>query len=91
MELRCRVLGLLGAIAIAVRLGLTNEQIANGVKKIKPIEHRLQMIDGANGITVIDDAFNSNPVGSKMALDVIKSFNGRKIIITPGMVELRKR
>lgn len=49
------------------------------------------MIDGANGITVIDDAFNSNPVGSKMALDVIKSFDGRKIIITPGMVELRKR
>ena len=85
------VQNILGAIAIAVRLGLTNEQIANGVKKIKPIEHRLQMIDGANGITVIDDAFNSNPVGSKMALDVIKSFDGRKIIITPGMVELRKR
>ena len=82
---------ILGCIAIAVHLGLTNEQIANGIAKIKPIEHRLQILPNKNGITVIDDAFNSNPVGSKMALDVLKSFEGRKIIITPGMVELRKR
>ena len=82
---------ILGCIAIAVHLGLTNEQISSGVAKIKPIEHRLQILPNTNGITVIDDAFNSNPVGSKMALDVIKGFEGRKIIITPGMVELRKR
>lgn len=85
------VQNILGAIAIATYLGLTNEEISNGVKNIKPVEHRLQILDGKNGITVIDDAFNSNPVGSKMALDVIKEFEGRKIIITPGMVELRKR
>ena len=33
---------------------------------------------------------NSNPIGSKAALDVIKQFEGRKIIVTPGMVELGK-
>lgn len=79
---------ILGAIAIASYLGLSNEQIARGVSKIEPIEHRLQIIPSANGSIVIDDAFNSNPVGSKAALDVLKSFDGRKIVITPGMVEL---
>lgn len=82
---------ILGAIAIAVFLGLSKEQIARGVAKIEAIEHRLQILPNANGSIVIDDAFNSNPVGSKMALDVLKSFEGRKIIITPGMVELGEK
>ena len=40
------------------------------------------------GVTVIDDAFNSNPSGAKAALRVLNGFEGRRIIITPGMVEL---
>ncbi len=80
---------ILGCITIAVHLGLTKEQIENGVSKIEPVEHRLQLIKNPNGTLVIDDAFNSNPAGAKMALDVLSSFkNRRKIIITPGMVEL---
>lgn len=82
------VMNILGCIAIAVRLGLTVEQIEAGVSKIEPVPHRLQILDGGNGTIVIDDAFNSNPVGSKMALDVLSKFKGRKIIVTPGMVEL---
>lgn len=82
------VQNIIGAIAIAEYLGLTKEQIVAGVSKIEPVEHRLQLIPSSNGTTVIDDAFNSNPAGSKAALDVISQFEGRKIIITPGMVEL---
>ncbi len=81
---------ILGCIAIAKSLGLTNEQIQAGIQKIEPVEHRLQLLPTNNGTTVIDDAFNSNPVGSRKALDVLKQFDGRKIIITPGMVELGK-
>lgn len=98
-EIRCvsKLLGehniqnILGAIAIAVFLGLSKEQIARGVSKIEPVEHRLQLLANPNGSIVIDDAFNSNPVGSKAALDVLKSFDGRKIVITPGMVELGEK
>ena len=79
---------ILGCIAIAVKLGLTKEQIEAGVKKIEPIPHRLQILNSGNGTIVIDDAFNSNPVGAKMAIDVLGKFKGRKIVITPGMVEL---
>lgn len=82
------VQNIIGCVAIADYLGLTKEQIQKGIEKIEPVEHRLQLIPSQNGTTIIDDAFNSNPVGSKMALDIIKQFEGRKIIITPGMVEL---
>ena len=41
---------------------------------------------------IIDDAFNSNPIGSKMALEVLSKMEGSmKIMITPGMVELGSR
>ena len=82
------VQNIIGWVAIAKYLGLSNQEIQKGIEKIEPVEHRLQLLPSSNGTTVIDYAFNSNPVGSKMALDVIKQFEGRKIIITPGMVEL---
>ena len=69
-------------------LGLTLEEIAQGVARCQPVEHRLQLLDGGAGITIIDDAFNANPVGAKAALRVLGGFPGRRIIITPGMVEL---
>ncbi|MDO4549354.1 MAG: UDP-N-acetylmuramoyl-tripeptide--D-alanyl-D-alanine ligase [Clostridia bacterium] len=72
---------------VARRLGLTLEEISHGIARVKPIEHRLQLLDGASGITIIDDAFNSNPVGAKAALDVLSQFDARRVIVTPGMVE----
>lgn len=82
------VQNILGCVAVALDLGLSLEQIKEGIAKIKPIEHRLQLIDSPNGIIIIDDAFNANPTGTKMALKVISSFKGKKIIVTPGLVEL---
>ena len=92
-ELRCRT-RLLGkhniqnialCAAVARKLGLSMEEIARGVRVVEPIEHRLQLIPGA--MTIIDDAFNSNPAGSQEALNVLSGFSGRRIIVTPGMVE----
>lgn len=84
---RHNIVNLTAAAALAYKLGLTLEEIAAGVAKSRPVEHRLQLIKGA--VTVIDDAFNSNPVGSKEALRVLGSFEGQKrIVVTPGMVEL---
>ena len=61
-----------------------------GVSNIKPIEHRLQIRKYQN-YTIIDDAYNSNPVGSKMAVDVLNLMPGKKIIVTPGMIELKDK
>lgn len=79
---------ILGAATLAHELGLSLTQIQEGINKVKAVEHRLQILPTNNGLTVIDDAYNSNPAGSRAAIDVISNFEGRKIIITPGMVEL---
>lgn len=79
------ILNMVGAAALAYRLGMGMEEIAAAIAEAKPVEHRLQLIPGP--VTVIDDAFNANPVGSKEALNVLSMFPGKKIIVTPGMVE----
>lgn len=81
------VYNILAGIAVSRELGLNISQIQQGVLKIKPIEHRLEMKPNGN-ITYIDDAYNSNPIGSKMALDVLKLMPGKKVVITPGMIEM---
>lgn len=79
---------ILTACAVAKHLGMNREQIARGVMALKPVEHRLQLLPNASGITVIDDAFNSNPRSCKAALQVLSMFPGRRVIVTPGLVEL---
>ncbi len=80
------------AAAMCVRLGLTLKQMQRGIAKLTPVEHRLQMLPSGGLFTVIDDAFNSNPHGAHMALRALKQFTGgRRIIITPGMVELGEK
>ena len=76
------------AAAVAANLGLTLRQIQAGISSLTPVEHRLQIVSNAGGVTVIDDAFNTNPTSSKEALRVLSLFKGRRIIVTPGMVEL---
>lgn len=86
---KVNVSNILAGVCIALKLGLSPEQIKRGIKKIEPVPHRLQILDTNNGVTVIDDAFNSNPSGAKEALETIKELtDGNRIVITPGMVEL---
>ncbi len=76
------------AIKIAKSLGMSNEDIITSIKNIKPVEHRLQPIQSAGGVLVIDDAYNGNPAGVAEAIKVLSRFeNRRKIYITPGLVE----
>lgn len=83
------ILNILAAVSIANVLGMNLNEISIGIKKILPVKHRLELIDPKTGILVIDDAYNSNPDGAEAALDVMSEFKDRrKIIVTPGMVEL---
>lgn len=76
------------AAAVARELGIRPDTIALATSSLKPVEHRLEL-KHQNGLTIIDDAFNSNPVGAGNAVELLSSFpGGRKIIITPGMIEL---
>ncbi len=84
------VYNILAGIALGKYLGINIEQLKLGVKKVKSIEHRLELKKYLD-INIIDDAYNSNPVGSKMAVDVLGLMPGKKIIVTPGMIELGER
>ena len=77
--------------SVAMEMGLSLAQTARGISRIKPIEHRLQLIRHPGGIAVIDDAFNSNIQGAKQAFQVLKQFPQNRIIVTPGMVELGEK
>jgi len=85
---RHNVSNILGCAAVARTLGLTMQEISRGIAKVESVEHRLQLIPGRGGVTVIDDAFNSNPAGARAAMEVLAAFPGRHIVVTPGLVEL---
>ena len=82
------VQNMLLAIGVAHHLGIRPKTMALASKNIEPIEHRLELKNQGD-IFVIDDAFNSNPVGAKNAVEILGQFkSGKRIIITPGMIEL---
>ncbi len=82
------VQNLLGAIAYAADTGIPMEKLVLPVKRISAVPHRLQLLDKGNGVTFIDDAYNSNPSGCRAALGVLGLFDACRILVTPGMVEL---
>ena len=76
------------AAGVARSLGIRFQTVVRAATRLKPVEHRLELKQ-MNGITVIDDAFNSNPEGARSAIDLLAAFpSGRKFVITPGMIEL---
>lgn len=82
----------LAAIAVGLYLGLSEGEIRSGLSQVKPPEHRLQIITGAENTVIIDDAYSSNLEGARAAIKLITRFpNYPKIIVTPGMVELGKQ
>ena len=88
------ILDLTGAVVMAKHLGVEDRKIALAVSKIQAVEHRLSL-SRRGSLTILDDAYNSNPTGAAMALGVLASIKlpegGRRICVTPGFVELGSR
>lgn len=84
------VINVVGAIAVANKLGIALRDLRIPVRRIQPVEHRMEMKEHGL-VTIIDDAYNSNPVGSKAAVETLAMFEGVRILITPGMVELGEK
>jgi UDP-N-acetylmuramoyl-tripeptide--D-alanyl-D-alanine ligase len=85
---RHNVLNILLATAVAVHEGMTLDDVARRVAQLQPAESRLVVQTDERGIIVINDAYSANPVGVKSSLAVLGMHNGRRVLITPGMVEL---
>lgn len=97
IRMKTRLLGahnvtnILMAVAVGRIYGLRLRQIRQAVSKLQPVPHRLE-VRREGTITVIDDAFNSNPVGARNAVEILGQIgSGRRVIVTPGMIELGER
>lgn len=77
-------------VQFAKILGLSDEQILFGIAELKPIPHRLELIKTESNI-ILDDSYNASVDGSSMALKTLKNFGKRRIVITPGLVELGEK
>lgn len=75
------------ASALAFMLGMTPAEIAARIPQLRPVKHRLERLD-ENGVTILDDSYNSNVMGARNAVEVLKLFSGKRYVVTPGLVEL---
>ena len=81
------IYNLLAGILLGHELGISIADLQKAVRAVEPVEHRLQMKKYFS-INLIDDAYNANPSGCAMAIDVLSRMPGKKVIITSGMIEL---
>lgn len=84
------VQNILLCVELALTLGLSEEQIVKGISKLEPVPHRLELSKTPTNI-ILDDSYNASVEGSTVALEVLKSVGERKIVITPGLVELGEK
>jgi UDP-N-acetylmuramoyl-tripeptide--D-alanyl-D-alanine ligase len=84
---------LASALAAAVALGADPDVLAARVPTLAPVANRLTVASAPSGVLVVDDTFNSNPAGAGAALELLGSLpvEGRRVVVTPGMVELGTR
>ncbi len=80
---------IVAAAAMAYLLGESLYSIQKAIEKLESVPHRLELIKG-EFVDVVDDSYNSNIEGFKEALKTISCFSARKVVVSPGMVELGK-
>jgi UDP-N-acetylmuramoyl-tripeptide--D-alanyl-D-alanine ligase len=79
---------LVGAFTMACALGKDPDYVIAAIHNVEPANNRLNLRKNGDGF-ILDDSYNSNPIGFASALEVLDVLEGgRKILMTPGMVEL---
>jgi UDP-N-acetylmuramoyl-tripeptide--D-alanyl-D-alanine ligase len=84
------VSNLLAAICVAKALGLEDEEIAQACLKINSPENTMKIFKGIKDLIIIDDSYSANPTGVIAALEYLRIYEGKKMIILPSLIELGK-
>jgi UDP-N-acetylmuramoyl-tripeptide--D-alanyl-D-alanine ligase len=79
------------AVGICLALDIPVDQFAGRIASLPVPEHRQTVTTGEGGFAIIDDTFNSNPAGSRRALEILGRMGGTKAVVTQGMVEMGPR
>ncbi len=80
----------LGAIAVARELGMTDDEIKSAVDKIGNKMPGVKTRQGIDGLKIIDATYSANPDGVIANLEYLNSFFGKKILVMPCLIELGK-
>jgi len=95
LELKTTLLGehnwanVLAAVSIAEGLGISADAIIQGIAKVKAYHSRLQMIDAVYpDWFVVDDTYNANPTSTRIAIDLLATCSGHRVLVLGNMAEL---
>jgi UDP-N-acetylmuramoyl-tripeptide--D-alanyl-D-alanine ligase len=80
-------MNLAAAVHVARAMGVDDATIQAQMETLEPTPHRLQRID-AGGKVLLDDSFNGNIDGMMASFDLCTTYEGRRVVITPGLVEV---
>ncbi|MGE5439750.1 MAG: glutamate ligase domain-containing protein, partial [Bacteroidota bacterium] len=84
----CNASNFLAAAAVALEIGLKPSQIKSGAKKLKAVDKRLN-VKTHDGLIIVDDTYNANPLSMKSAFEFLGGFEDRKKVVVLGdMFEL---
>jgi len=79
----------LAAATCAIKLGVSLDIIKKGLEKVRSEKGRLELIELQN-FTILNDSYNANPESMKAAIDSLKQFSGKKVLVLGTMAELGK-
>ena len=79
-------INLTAVILMANKLGMSIDEIKIALHNLEQVEHRLH-ISKVGGKIILDDSFNGNIEGMLEAVQISNTYDGRKVIVTPGIVE----
>lgn len=82
------ILNILAAVACAFQLKIHYTKIKKGIENVNTVPGRLELKDGMEKSTIIDDTYNANPSSFRVAIDVLNEFKGKKILVIGDMAEL---
>jgi UDP-N-acetylmuramoyl-tripeptide--D-alanyl-D-alanine ligase len=87
---RHNVINALAAIAIGREFKVSEPLIVKGLRDTQPTGMRIELVKGATGLTILNDAYNASPTSVKAALELFKDLKGyaRKIVVLGDMLEL---
>lgn len=79
----------MGAVAVAVKLGLGPQEITAGLAAIRPVSGRMNILHGIDNFMVIDDSYNASPLAVESALQALYSLQvPQRVAVLGSMNEL---
>lgn len=83
------LLPITSAVAVAIKLGLSPDDIRTGILNIQPVPGRMSILQGLEKSILIDDTYNSSPAAAEAALKTLYEISApSRIAILGSMNEL---